>query len=483
MAWHWKAWNDRIRTGNLTGGSAVRALAARMSPGTNGDGPVPTALRPSHDAGAPRLDGGIDAVSLLSCYAFLLMAIPSSLVVGSLGAVGAPAAMLAVALLCWYLVARQHPSFGLDRSRQPVRVAATIFAGVVVASYISASRHAMPVILQNGADRGLIVMAGWVGVLGLAADGIGRDDRLRTLLRRIVMLATAMAALGLIEFCVGVDLTKYIMIPGLSVHQQVTDLVSRSGLVRVTATTAQPLEFSAVLAMTLPIALHQARFAPAALRVRRWLQVALITAVVPMTGSRSAFFGLAVVCVMLLPTWHKSERRRVYAAGLAGPALAWLVKPSLISSFTAIFGLLGTDQSSLSRADAYSEAVPYIAAHPWLGQGFQTFFPQTYFFVDNQYLTSLIETGAIGLLALVACFATGWFTARNVRATATSARTRDRGQCLAASIAVGAVCFASFDALSFSIAAGLFFLLLGCVGAAWRLGRAQDPAQSYTSTL
>ena len=44
------------------------------------------------------------------------------------------------------------------------------------------------------------------------------------------------------------------------------------------------------------------------------------------------------------------------------------------------------------------------------------------------------------------------------------------------SIAVGAVCFASFDALSFSIAAGLFFLLLGCVGAAWRLGRAQQPA-------
>jgi hypothetical protein len=38
------------------------------------------------------------------------------------------------------------------------------------------------------------------------------------------------------------------------------------------------------------------------------------------------------------------------------------------------------------------------------------------------------------------------------------------------------VCFASFDALSFSVAAGLFFLLLGCVGAAWRLGRTQQLA-------
>jgi len=441
-----------------------------------GYGPGPAALLTGHDADVGRPPRRIDAVTLLSCYAFLLMAIPSSLVVGSFGAAGGPAALLAVAILCWYLVARRHPSLGLDRGRQPVRVAATVFAGAVVAAYISASRHAVPAAQQSGADRGLIVLAGWVGVLALAADGIDQADRLRTLLRRIVMLATAMAALGVIEFCTGVDLTKYIVLPGLSVHQQLTDLMSRNGLVRVMATTGQPLEFNAVLAMSLTVALHQARFAPAALRVRRWLQVALITAAVPMTGSRSAFFGLAVICIVLFPTWHRRDWFRACLAGLAAAALAWLVKPSLMSSFAALFGQLGTDRSSLSRAGAYSEAVPYIAAHPWLGQGFQTFFPQTYFFVDNQYLTSLLETGVLGLLALVACFATGWFTARSARAEAADARTRDLGQCLAASIAAGAVCFASFDALSFSIAAGLFFLLLGCVGAAWRLGRTQQPA-------
>ena len=438
---------------------------------------APAALRPSHDLEVGRPPRRIDAVTLLSCYAFLLMVIPSSLVVGSFGAAGGPAALLAVAILCWYLVARQHPGFGLDRGRQPVRVAGAIFASVVVAAFISAGRHAVSGLAQNGADRGLIVLAGWFGVLALAADGIGRADRLRTLLRRIVMLATAMAVLGVIEFSTGVDLTKYVLIPGLSVHQQVTDLTSRNGLVRVTATTGQPLEFSAVLVMSLPVALHQARFAPATLRVRRWLQVALITAVVPMTGSRSAFFGLALICIVLLPTWHRRERRRAYVVGLAAPTLLWLVRPSLVSNFIALFAGLGTDRSSLSRGDAYSEAVPYIAAHPWLGQGFQTFFPKTYFFVDNQYLTSLIETGILGLLALVACFVTGWFTAWSVRATATDADTRDLGLCLAVSIAAGAICFASFDALSFSIAAGVFFLLLGCVGAAWRLGRADRGLQ------
>jgi O-antigen ligase len=415
----------------------------------------------------------IDAVAMLSCYALLLIAIPSSLVLGALGAAGAPAALLAIGLSGWCLLTRRHPGFGLDRGPQPVRIAVTVFAGAILASYVSASRHAMPGSEQNGTDRGLLMLAGWVGVLALAADGIDRAERLRALLRRIVMLAAAMAAVGVIEFGTGVDLTKYIVIPGLSAHQQVTDLVNRNGLPRVMATTSQPLEFSAVLLMALPLALHQARFAPQALRARRWLQAVLIAVAVPMAGSRSAFFGLAVICIMLLPAWGRRERRRVYLAGLAVPALAWLVKPSLITSFSTLFGQFGSDQSSLSRASAYSAAAPYIAAHPWLGHGFHTFFPQKYFFIDNQYLTSLVETGFIGLLALVACVVTGCLTAWRLRSTATDARTRDLGLCLAASIATAAVTFASFDALSFSIAAGLFFLLLGCIGAAWRLGRAQ----------
>jgi hypothetical protein len=36
-------------------------------------------------------------------------------------------------------------------------------------------------------------------------------------------------------------------------------------------------------------------------------------------------------------------------------------------------------------------------------------------------------------------------------------------------VAAAAVSFGTFDGLEFSIAPGLCFLLLGCVGAAWRL--------------
>lgn len=418
----------------------------------------------------------IDAVTLLSCYVLLLMAIPSSQVIGSFGSAGAPAAIFAVVLFCGYIVARLHPALPLDRGQQPVRVAAAFFGCAVVAAYVSANRAPIPALQENGADRSLILLAGWLGVLVLAADGIDRADRLGILLRRVVLGVTAMAVLGIVEFGTRIDLSQFISIPGLTAHAQPTDLMSRNGVVRVVATAAQPLEFAAVLVMGLPLAIHQARFAPPALRRRRWLQVALIAITLPMTVSRTAILGLAVICIVLFPAWPKRDRRRAYLIMLAAPVMTWVVKPAVLSSFGGLFGQLGTDQSSRSRTGAYAAAVPYIAHHPWFGLGLGTFFPQVYFYVDNQYLTSLIETGVVGVLALAGLFVTGWMTARSARFAAADAGTRDLAQSLAASVAAVAVCFATFDVLSFSIAAGLCFLLLGCVGAVWRLARVQQAA-------
>ncbi len=192
--------------------------------------------------------------------------------------------------------------------------------------------------------------------------------------------------------------------------------------------------------------------------------------------SRSAFGAIAAICVVLLPAWPRRDRRLAIAVLLAAPALAWLAVPSITSGFGAALGQLGADQSTRSRTSAISSALALITHHPWLGQGFQTFFPQTWFFVDDQYVTSLIETGLIGTAALAGLFVTGWVTARQARAAAADARNRDLAQTLAASLAAAAVAFATFDVLSFSIASGVFFLLLGCSGATWRLARAEPGA-------
>jgi O-antigen ligase len=385
-----------------------------------------------------------------------------------------PATIFAAALMVLYRVMLLVPAFMLGRGRQPIRVAAILFTCAIVASYVSANRHAMPILERNAADRGLILMAGWLGVLLLAADGIERADRLRILIRRIVMDVTAMAVLGIIQFATAFDATRYISIPGFSQQIVYSDVSSSHGLNRPAATAAHPLEFAAALAMSLPLAIHQARFAPPGLRLRRWLQVALIGIAMPMTVSRTAILGIAIVGIVILPTWPKRHRRFAYLALLLALVAIFVMIPGMLGTFRSLFSeVVGGSSSTQSRIGAYSLGAPLIAKHPWFGVGFGTLLPQTYFFTDDQYLSSIITTGVVGLLALLALFATGWRVARSARRATVDADTRDLAQSLAASVAVAAVCFATFDALAFSIAAGLAFLLLGCVGALWRLVREQ----------
>ncbi len=431
--------------------------------------------------GGRGLARGTGAVPLLTAYLVLLVFIPSALVLAPLGGAGSPARMLAAGLMGWYLIMWLHPSFALDRDRQPVRTAAVAFTCAVVATYVSASRSALPALERNGLDRGLIALAGWLGVLLLAADGITGWDRLLVLLRRIVLCATGLATVGITQFLTGLNLAAYIAIPGFITKIPFVDLMTRGGLNRPSATTAQPLEFAAVLVVCLPIALHQARFAEPGTRLWRWAQVALIAAAVPLTVSRSAILGTAVVALVLVPTWPRTHRRATYLILGSGVCLLWAALPGLLSVLAELFTHVTTGASGVSRVDAYSSAAPFIAQHPWLGRGLGTFLPQTYFFVDNQYLTSLIETGAVGLAALLGLLATGLYAARSARRAVTGDRARDLLQSLAASVAAAAVSFATFDALSFATASGLTFLMLGCVGAAWRLAPTRDRGQAATT--
>jgi O-antigen ligase len=430
-------------------------------------GLAPLDIEPSSNANDH--SHGARAVTLLTVYVILLMYIPSALVLAPLGGAGGPATMLAAALVAWYVLLWLHPTSGLDRGSQPIRLAALAFAGATLAAYVSANRHALSVVQQNGVDRGLILTLGWLGVLVLAADGITAWDRLQTLLHRVVIGASVMAAVGITQFVTGLNLGTFIVIPGFTTKVPFVDLLSRDGINRPSATAAHPLEFAAVLLICLPIALHQARFAAAGTRLRRWLQVALIGGALPITVSRAALLGIAVVSVTTLPTWPKRDRRIAYvflAGGLAG---LWVALPRMVSLFYQLFTHIGNESSSQSRILAYSASVPFIAHHPWFGQGFQTFLPLNYFFVDDQYVTTLIETGFAGLLTLLALLATGWFVIRHARRRATDPARRDLLQSLAAAVAAAAASFATFDAFSFEIAAGLTFLVLGCAGAAWRL--------------
>ena len=412
-----------------------------------------------------------DIVSLLTLYVVFLMAIPSRYTFAPLGGAGAPSTVLGVVFLCAYLLRWVHPASPIGSVRQPLRgVALGVFCAFV-ASYLAANLHKMAPLEQNGADRGIILICGWVGILMLTADGVSSLERLHVLLRRIVFGASAMAALGITQFFTGLNIARYIVIPGLRANQPYTDIAVRGSYNRPSATAIHPIEFGFVLATVLPIAIHRARFAPKNKKFMRWLQVVLISVALPMTVSRSAILGFVIVMAVILPVWPARDRWRALGLIAIGILGLQVLVPGIVRNLNRLFFAIGTDASTASRTNALSDAVPLIGQHPWFGEGFGTFMPSVFFYTDDQYLNSAIELGLVGVAAIVVLFSTGLWSARDVRRRSADPEIRHLGQCMAASCTVLLVIYGVFDAFYFPMAAGITFLMLGCLAALWRLTR------------
>jgi O-antigen ligase len=424
-----------------------------------------------------------DAVAVLTVYVLLLIFIPSPLIIEPLGASGTPANLLGIFMLWWWLFSRSVDGYGVATGPSPVRTMIYIFGGAVMASYATVAFRPVFPEEVSAADRGVLFFLGCAGIALLATDGIATRDRLDALLRRLVMAVGALAAIGVYQFFTGFDINGVLHIPGLTQNQQLIDIGTRSIFNRVAGTAAHPIEFGVVLGVVFPIALHYAFYAPRATRARWWFAVGLIALGIPMSLSRSAVVSIGVAMAVLLPTWPKERRKRAIQVGFVFGVLTRFAIPGLLGTVKSLFLNIANDPSTTGRTQDYAVLGSYLQDHIIFGRGFFTFLPTIYTTFDNEYLLILVEMGIVGVCVLLGLFLTGMCSARAARHAAADAETRHLGQALAAALAAALVAFGTFDGLSFPMASGTVFLILGATGALRRLTFASNPARPRAHAL
>lgn len=414
---------------------------------------------------------GSDVVTLLTFAIVVQFAIPNRLVFTPLGSAGGPGQLVGVMMAGLWIGSQIVPGVSTRQRSSPIRVAVLVAAAANVASFAAAQFRPIGAVEARAADRGLILTLSMVGICLTAADGIIDRARLDALVRRLVIAGAGLSALGVLAFMGGPDLAAGLSIPGLGDSGIAYEEV-RSSFRRVAGTTSHAIEFSVVLSMLLPLALHCALHARSHHK-SWWVAAALIGAGIPMSLSRSGTVGIAVAALVLIPSWSRPLRRRAYVIGAGYLVVMRLLFPGLLGTIKALFLNVGVDPSVTSRTQDYNYVGSFVSQAPVFGRGFSTFIPTIYDFLDNQYLVTLIETGVVGLLSLLALFVTGMSVARGVRHRAVDEETRDLGQSLAAGIAVAAVTSGTFDFLGFATARFVLLMLLGCAGALWSLDREQ----------
>jgi polysaccharide biosynthesis protein PslJ len=430
-------------------------------------------------------------------YAVLLLCIPTRLIVGPIGAAGTPAALAAIAGLLWWCCAvfgGLNPRRGLS----PMRVALALLTISTLASYIAghmagwyqpadihqrtdrlwyaATASEVTATVVSAADRGLLALAGWVGIALITSEGIRSWRELERAITWIVAAASFVASLGIVQYFTGISLARYLQIPGLTPWSNFGATFSRSMLNRVVSTSTHPIELGVIMAAILPLALHRSLHAT---RRTAWIPTLLIGVTALMSVSRSAIIVAGVALIVMFAGWPNRWRLAALIAAPIAAVVGRIALPGLLGTIRSLFTGLEHDPSIAGRTADYSLVFRLVGERPVFGQGLFTFIPMLYRTLDNQALVLLLELGVVGTLAFVGLLAVGLHNAWAPRRFGKEAQHRHLGLAVAASLTGLVTSYITFDALGFRQVAGLTFLLLGLGGAIWHLAR--DPLSPHLS--
>lgn len=435
---------------------------------------MPQTTRPADDlhGAVPGLHRprGADAVTLLTVLVALRLALPSQLVIGALGGAGGPATLVGLVFLGYWLWHRLHRA--APERGAVVNVVAFAFVVTVLASYAAAALRPIAADELNISTLSLVSLGGWMGGLLLASDGAASMERLRVLVGRLAVLGGAFAGFGLVQFATATAWVDKLAVPGLVVNTPFYSITQRDGFSRPFSTAIHPIEFGSVIAMLLPLTIVVGMLGSGRARWRYWIPAALTVLAASLSSSRSTLVGLALGIVLLWPALSGLQRLVGGAATVVLGVFVFVTVPGMVGTISGLFGgVAAADSSVTSRLESFSVAGSYFSRAPLFGRGFGTFLPR-YRIFDNQYLLALVETGILGLVAMVLLWVVPVIAlARVLRTSAPSTPRRLMGTGLLASCVVGGVDLAFFDGFGFPMMPAIWFVLLGLGGAYVRLSR------------
>ncbi len=412
-------------------------------------------------------------LSLMLCFLFL---VPEKYTLaGPLKAAGNPAILTGMGILGLWVAGRL---LGWIRPEplHPYRWALWAFTLAACMSFAAGMVRNLNPTESSSATRTIFSTTAMIGVGIMATDALDTREKIHKVLRLLVYLTTAQAAIGILEFFTSLDYYSIANIPGLVLNTDLTD-ATRGGLVRIQAASAHSIEFSVAIAAAAPLALHFGMTNPTqrGRRINRACLVVMLAAV-PLSMSRSGLLGIVVGLgfYMVAMTWR--GRANLLVFGILGSALLEGAVPGVVNTLRYYIFAGSKDPSIQGRTEDYAHLPGLMLDHWTFGRGFGTFSPIVYFFLDNQLLLTLLTEGVVGVAALFTVFLVGMGVARGARKRRLRENDAGLGQALAGGLAALLAAAATFDEFSFYQCALETFLLGGCAAALWTIARREQRA-------
>ena len=413
------------------------------------------------------------AVVMVQAFAVAVMVFPSDIIIKAVGADGYPAILIAYAMLLAWVAATLFGFHNPLRYRYPVRMALLTLWLVSLVSYVFIDPAIVTPLEQASGDRWLMQLAGVTGVILVTAECLRSLEDIRRVLRALTWGGAFCGIVALLQFRLSLDITPYLrwLLPGFSLNGIASgnaEIILRGTLNRAFGTAIDPIELGVSAGMLLPLAVYLAMWDTKRSGFGRWFPVFCIAAASTASVSRSAVLAIVVSMGVFVVAMRPVQRLKAIAATPLVLAVIFLSSHGLIGTLKS-FIVAGTNDPSIAhRVNNYPFVEQMVAKAPWFGQGGGTYIAKTAVNIfDNQYLTTAVELGLVGVVALVFFFLWPATAALVARKRAADPELRDLAAALAGAALAGAVCSATFDSLSFPMFVNLEALVLGLIGAVW----------------
>lgn len=404
------------------------------------------------------------------------LVIPASLVVsGPLRSNGWPARLIvfwiaAMIVLGWIARRRVGEHAPAEPARiAPVEVGAWLLLLGLSTSLAATGLRELTELESAGSIRFALVLIP-LTILAIGVSTLADARRCDQIVAGLLTGAAIGAVIAIAQFVVPFQWDQVLQLPGLEAADT-GGTGSRGGFARIRGASAHPIELGVICGAALPMGVHLARFGRSRnARVLASLATLVLIVSIPLSVSRSGVIVAILAIAVYAVTLNTRQRLSALVLAVAGLTVFRAAVPGLLGTVRAIFTGASSDDSVTGRTDDYALVNELWTDRPLFGFGLGTFRPEEYFFLDNQYLMSLVEGGITLLVVTVLSFVLSFASARGAARRATTAADASRAQAVGAAIVAIAVSGAFFDLFSFAQITVVTFLLAGVAGALWRDG-------------
>jgi O-antigen ligase len=217
----------------------------------------------------------------------------------------------------------------------------------------------------------------------------------------------------------------------------------------------------------------------------KWKRVVPVLCIALSVGaavSRSGVIAVAASLGVLVVSLPPTRRLKALATVPLALGVILVAAPGLIGTLASFFLAGDSDPSVAHRTNNYPYVEQLVRQAPWLGQGPDTYIPIELHVLDNQYLTTAIELGLLGVVATAFYLVCPVVVALAARRRAIDPELRDLCAALAGASLAAVLCAATFDGFSFPMFFNLQALIAGLAGAVWLLAsKEQNAMNTYQS--